>query len=38
MDKNAKIRAAFIRDHQLKGGTYAQAVEIWHAVRRAMGE
>ena len=28
---DAKCRRRFIREHQLKGGTYAQAVEIWNA-------
>lgn len=31
MNKTARTRARFIREHQLKGGTYAQAVEIWNA-------
>ena len=31
MSNNARARARFIRQHQLQGGTYAQAVEIWNA-------
>lgn len=31
MNKNYLTRLEFIRDIQLKGGTYAQAVEMWNA-------
>ena len=31
MSNEATTRARFIRDYQLKGGAYAEAVEIWNA-------
>ena len=30
MPNEAHTRARFIRDHQLRGGTFAEAVNIWN--------